>query len=74
MKIVWMDRYRARCEAKGAGREVSLLLLEHEPLAPGDIVMVQLGYAIRKMSEEEAHAAWEIYDEILAAEDAAGAR
>ena len=72
MQIVGMNGYSAHCEARGAAREVSLLLLQGEPLAPGDFVMVHLGYAIQKMGEQEARSAWEIYDEILAAEDRAG--
>jgi hydrogenase expression/formation protein HypC len=31
--------------------------------------VVHLGHAISRMSEEEAAAAWEIYDAILAAQD-----
>ena len=69
MQIVQIDGYIARCEAKGVGRDVSLFLLQNEPLAPGDFVMVHVGYAIQKMGEQEARSAWELYDEILAAED-----
>jgi len=61
----------AQCEAKGVAREASLLMLEHEDLAVGDYVVVHLGYAVEKVGAEEAAAAWEIYDEMLAAEDAA---
>ncbi len=31
--------------------------------------MVHVGYAIQKMSEAEALSAWELYDEMLAAEE-----
>jgi hydrogenase expression/formation protein HypC len=31
--------------------------------------MIHVGYAIQKMTEEEARSAWEIYDEMLAAEE-----
>jgi len=31
--------------------------------------MVHVGYAIQKMTEEEAQSAWEIYDELLAIEN-----
>ena len=64
----------AQCEAKGVAREASLLMLEHEDLADlavGDYVVVHLGYAVEKVDAEEAAAAWEIYDEMLAAEEAA---
>jgi len=73
MKVVTIDGFVARCEAKGVEREVNLFLLQHEPPAVGDFVMVHVGYAIQKMSAEEARSAWELYDEVLAAETAAAA-
>jgi hydrogenase expression/formation protein HypC len=69
MRVVERDRFMARCEAKGIERLVSLLLLQHEEIGPGDHVMVHMGQAIQKMSEAEALSAWELYDEMLAAED-----
>ncbi len=66
MQIVEVNGYVARCEAKGVERDVSLFLLQHEPLAPGDFVVVHVGYAIQKIAEQEARTAWELYDEMLA--------
>ncbi len=71
MQIQTMEGLVARCEAKGATRDVSLLMLAHEELAVGDFVVVHLGYAIEKLTEQQAAAAWALYDEMLAAEDAA---
>ena len=68
MQIVAIDGYNAHCVAKGVAREVSLFLLQGEPLATGDFVMVHVGYAIQKMNEQEARSAWEVHDEMLAAE------
>lgn len=68
MQVKEITGYTARCEAKGVERDVSLFLLQHEPVAPGDFVMVHVGYAIQRMTEQEARSAWEVYDEILAAE------
>ncbi len=68
MQIMEIDGYVARCEAKGVQRDVSLFLLQHEKLAPGDFVVVHVGYAIQKMAEQEARTAWELYDQMLAAE------
>ena len=68
MRVVECDGFMARCEAKGIERTVSLFLLQHEPVEPGDHVMVHVGYAIQKMSEAEALSAWELYDEMFAAE------
>ena len=69
MRIVEIDGYNARCEAKGVQRDVSLFMLQHEPVIPGDFVMVHVGYAIQIMSKEEALSAWELYDEVLGAGD-----
>lgn len=66
MQVVDIDGFIARCQAKGVEREVNLFMLQDEPLASGDFVMVHVGYAIQKMTEEEARSAWELFDEILA--------
>lgn len=69
MRIIAIDGLNARCEAKGIERTVNLLLVQHESLAPGDMVKVHVGYAIQRMSEEDARLAWALYDEMLAAAD-----
>lgn len=71
MQIVAIDGYNARCEAKGVQRTVNLFMLQDQPVAPGDYVMVHVGYAIQKMSEADARSAWELFDQILD-EDASG--
>jgi len=68
MQIATIDGFNAHCAAKGVERDVSLFLMQGEPLAVGDFVMVHVGYAIQKMGEQEARSAWELYDEMLAAE------
>lgn len=70
MRVLEIAGYNARCEAKGIEREVSLFMLQDEPVSPGDYVMVHVGYALQKMTEEEARSAWEIYDLMLGAADA----
>lgn len=70
MQIKEINGFVARCEAKGVEREVNLFMLQDEEIAVGDYVMVHIGYAIQRMSEQEAQSAWEIYDEMLAAEHA----
>lgn len=72
MQICAIDGLMARCEAKGVERDVNLLMLEQEGLAVGDFVVVHLGYAVDKVTDEEAAAAWDIYDQMLAAEEALG--
>jgi len=71
MRIVEINGFAARCEAKGVEREVSLLMLDPDGLAVGDFVVIHLGHAIEKISAERAADAWSVYDEMLAAESAA---
>jgi len=68
MQIREIDGYVARCEAKGVERDVSLFMLQDELLEPGDHVVVHVGYAIQKITPQEARTAWELYDQMLAAE------
>ncbi len=67
MKIKQIDGFQALCEAKGVERDVSLFMLQDETLAVDDHVLVHVGYAIQRVSAEEASQAWELFDEILAA-------
>lgn len=70
MQVTAIDRFMARCHAKGVERDVSLFLMQDENIGLGDFVMVHVGYAIQRITEQEARSAWEVYDEILAAEAA----
>ena len=67
MQIREIEGFVAHCEAKGVGRDVSLFMLQDETLEPGDYVVVHVGYAIQKVTPQEARTAWELYDEMLAA-------
>jgi len=68
MQVLAIDGYLARCSAKGVERDVSLFLLHDERPAIGEFVMVHVGYAIQRMTPQEARSAWEVYDQMLAAE------
>jgi len=68
MQIKQIDGFTAQCEAKGVQREVSLFMLQEEPLQVSDFVVVHVGYAIQKISEQDAQIAWELYDQMLASE------
>jgi hydrogenase expression/formation protein HypC len=68
MQVIAVDGYLARCSAQGIERDVSLFLLQDEPVATDDFVMVHVGYAIQKMTAQQARSAWELFDEVLAAE------
>ena len=67
MQVMSVDGFMARCEAKGVQRDVSLFMMQDEKVAVGEFVMVHVGYAIQKMTEQEARSAWEIYDQMLGA-------
>ena len=66
MQIISIDGYDALCEAKGVQRQVNLFLLQDQSVTDGDFVLVHVGYAIQKISPQDAHSAWELYDEMLA--------
>ncbi len=70
MQIKEIEGYNARCEAKGVERDVSLFIMQHEPLIPGDYVLVHVGYAIQKITPQDFQSTWEAYDQILATENA----
>lgn len=67
MQIESIDGFQCTCVARGVQREVSLFLLQSEDLVPGDHVLVHVGYAIQKVSAEDAAGSWELFDEILEA-------
>ena len=67
MQIESIDGYQCLCVARGIERDVSLFLLQGEDLSPGDHVLVHVGYAIQKVSAEEAADSWELFDEVLEA-------
>jgi len=66
MQIQSVEGFNAVCEARGVRREVSLFMIQDQEIAPGDHVLVHVGYAIQKVSETEAAEAWQLFDEILA--------
>lgn len=68
MQIKSIDGFMARCEAKGVERDVSLFMMQDDKLEVDDFIVVHVGYAIQKISPQEAQTAWEAYDEMLAAE------
>ena len=68
MQIKSIDGFTAHCEAKGVTRDVSLFMMQDDDLAVDDFIVVHVGYAIQKISQQDAQTAWELYDEMLAAE------
>ncbi len=68
MQVESIDGFMCRCTARGIEREVSLFMLQGEELTPGDHVLVHVGYAIQKVSAEDAAATWDLFDEVLEAD------
>ena len=68
MQIKSIDGFTAICEAKGVTRDVSLFMMQEDKLEVDDFIVVHVGYAIQKISPQEAQTAWELYDEMLAAQ------
>ena len=67
MQIKSIEGYIARCEAKGVARDVSLFMMQDEALAIDDYVLVHVGYAIQRISADEARTTWELFDQMLEA-------
>jgi hydrogenase expression/formation protein HypC len=65
MQIRSIDGYTANCEAKGVRRDVSLFMMQDAGLRVDDYVVVHVGYAIQKITPQEARTAWELYDRML---------
>jgi hydrogenase expression/formation protein HypC len=68
MQIKSIEGFTARCEAKGVERDVSLFMMQDDKLEVDDFIVVHVGYAIQKITSQEAQTAWELYDEMLAGE------
>ncbi len=66
MRVDAVDRFLAQCSARGVSREISLFMLEEGSVSVGDQVLVHVGYAIQVISDDEAQATWEAFDEALA--------
>ena len=47
----------ARADVSGVTRIINIGLLEDEPLAPGDWVLIHVGFAMSRIDEEEARLA-----------------
>lgn len=68
MKIKSIEGFTAHCEAKGVERNVSLFMMQDERLEIDDFIVVHVGYAIQKISPQDAQTAWELYDQMLESE------
>jgi hydrogenase expression/formation protein HypC len=66
MQVDVIDGFKAVCSTQGVSRDVNLFLLQDQPVAVGDHVLVHLGYAIQVISSAEARRYWDAFDEVLA--------
>lgn len=65
MKLVEINYPVAIAEAKGVKRQVYLQLIPEDQIKLGDYVIVHVGFAIQKLSAEEAEETWRYLDELL---------
>ena len=70
MQIREINGYVANCEAKGVHRDVNLFMMQEEALEVDDFVVVHVGYAIQKITPQEAQTAWELYEQMLNPDEA----
>gem|GEM_PF-6677246 len=73
MNEKWQNNNLSLCPKKVDQYNVSLFLLQAETLSEGDFVLIHVGYAIQKISEQEAQSSWELLDQMLAMEADASA-
>ena len=67
MQVREINGFVACCEAKGVQRDVSLFMLQDEPVSVDDFVLVHVGYAIQKITPQDAQTTWELLDQMLEA-------
>jgi hydrogenase assembly chaperone HypC/HupF len=67
MLVETVDGLAATCSAGGVTRAVILLALEEAP-SPGDWLLVQQTFAIRRIDAAEAALIWDALDQALGAE------
>jgi hydrogenase expression/formation protein HypC len=64
-RVVCVDGLVARVDFWGAEREVRLDVVD-QPVKPGDYVLNHVGFAIRRIPEEEIEQTLALYDVLLA--------
>ena len=65
MQLKHIDGLQARLRGQGRRALCQPAMLQDEPLALGDFVLVHVGYALQRVSAEEARWTWELLDEVL---------
>jgi hydrogenase expression/formation protein HypC len=54
VELVDSNRHLAKVDVAGVRRNINILLLEEEGVAPGDWVLIHVGFAMAKIDEAEA--------------------
>ncbi len=62
-KIESIDGETAVCSVGGATYHASLMMLDVQDLNPGDFVLLHTGFAIQKISKEEAEETLKLFDD-----------
>jgi hydrogenase expression/formation protein HypC len=68
-RVISIDGTDALVDFFGVRRHVRLDIVD-EPVGPGDYVLNHVGFAIRRISEEDAQATLALFDSILQGDDA----
>ena len=63
-RVVRVDGHTAVVDFFGVSRHVRLELVD-EPVAPGDYVLNHVGYAIRRIPEEDIEGTLAMYEQLL---------
>ncbi|MGD0943957.1 MAG: HypC/HybG/HupF family hydrogenase formation chaperone [Acidimicrobiales bacterium] len=59
VELLDSNRHLATVDVAGVRRNINVLLLEDEGLAPGDWVLIHVGFAMAKIDQAEAQSALE---------------
>ncbi|WP_022854124.1 HypC/HybG/HupF family hydrogenase formation chaperone [Thermodesulfatator atlanticus] len=65
MKLTKVTYPTGIAEVDGVKREVNLQLLPEEEIKEGDYVIVHVGFAIQKLTPEEAEETWRLLKQVL---------
>jgi hydrogenase expression/formation protein HypC len=63
-RILSIDGLLAQVDFFGVKREVRLELID-EPVAPGDYILNHVGFAIRRIPEEDIQGTLDLYEELI---------
>lgn len=65
-KVIDINGYTAKVDFWGVARSVRLEAVD-EPVQPGDYVLVHVGFAIRRIPQEQIQETLDLYNQLVAA-------